>query len=187
MAIGTIHVELIFSHPAGKATGSGIVPPDAFEGLEAERKRYGHVAKWWYDADPTTGQQRPAFTPIGGGRLALIEGRGIRHGDRFLATFEVKEVTSQGKKQRQMWLVDAQPIGGTTIPDSPPLRERLAALEHEQWAHWTRHLLDHFTPVNAELWRRQIDTPYESLSESEKDADRRWADRVLELVKASGT
>jgi hypothetical protein len=40
-----------------------------------------------------------------------------------------------------------------------PIRERLAALEHEQWAHWTRYLLDHLTPENVERWRRQIDTP----------------------------
>jgi hypothetical protein len=66
-----------------------------------------------------------------------------------------------------------------------PIRERLAALEHEQWAHWTRYLLDHLTPENVERWRRQIDTPYEELSESEKQSDREWADRVLELVGAS--
>ena len=66
-----------------------------------------------------------------------------------------------------------------------PIRERLAALEHEQWAHWTRYLLDHLTPENVERWRRQIDTPYEELSEQEKQSDREWADRVLELVGAS--
>jgi len=33
-----------------------------------------------------------AFQASKGGRLALIEGRGIRHGDRYLATFDVKEV-----------------------------------------------------------------------------------------------
>ena len=66
-----------------------------------------------------------------------------------------------------------------------PIRERLAALEHEQWAHWTRYLLDHLTPENVERWRRQIDTPYEELSEPEKQSDREWADRVLELVGTS--
>ena len=193
MTIGTIRVELIFSHPAGKASGSGIVPPEAFTALEAERSRYGIVTKWWYDADPTTGQQRPAFTPIEGGRLALIEGRGIRHGDRFVASFEVKEVSYKGKKQRQMWLVEAQPIRRTGFAQqtagsgSPSLRERLAALEHEQWAHWTRHLLDHLTPEDVERWRRQIETPYDQLSETEKRSDREWADRVLKLVGASAT
>ncbi len=63
-----------------------------------------------------------------------------------------------------------------------PLREQLAALEHEQWAHWTRHLLDHLTPENAARWRRQCDTPYDQLTEAEKESDRAWADRVLAVV-----
>jgi hypothetical protein len=33
-----------------------------------------------------------------------------------------------------------------------PIRERLAALEHEQGAHRTRYLLDHLTPDNVERW-----------------------------------
>jgi hypothetical protein len=152
------------------------------------------VTKWWYDIDPTTGQKQPAFTPIEGGRLAMIGSRGIGHCDRFLATFEVKEVTYKGKKQRQMWLVDAKPLqaspgsdrSSTPLMGIPILRERLAALEHEQWAHWTRYLLDHLTPENIELWRRQVDTPYEELSESEKDSDREWADRVLRIVHPIG-
>jgi hypothetical protein len=66
-----------------------------------------------------------------------------------------------------------------------PIRERLAALEHEQWAHWTRYLLDHLTPENVERWRRQIDTPCQRSSEPEKQSDRAWADRILELVGES--
>jgi len=62
------------------------------------------------------------------------------------------------------------------------LREKLAALEHEQWAHWTRYMLDHLTPDNVEQWRRQIDTPYGELSEREKESDREWADRVLAII-----
>jgi hypothetical protein len=75
--------------------------------------------------------------------------------------------------------------GGTSMTVTTRLRERLAALEHEQWAHWTRYLLDHLTPENVERWRRQIDTPYEQLSEAEKQSDREWADRVLEIVGIS--
>ncbi len=192
MPIGIIRLELIFSHPTGKASGSGIVPPDVLKTLEVERSQHGIVTKWLYEIDPTTGQRLPAFTPIEGGRLALIESRGIGHCDRFLATFEVKEVTSKGKKQRQMRLVDAKPLQAsqgtgpslTPLMGIPSLRERLAALEHEEWAHWTRYMLDHLTPENTELWRRQIDTPYEELSESEKDSDREWADQVLRIVQA---
>jgi hypothetical protein len=71
------------------------------------------------------------------------------------------------------------------MAETTPLRERLAALEHEQWAHWTRYLLDHPTPENVERWRRQIETPYEQLSEAEKQADRVWADRVLSLIETA--
>lgn len=62
------------------------------------------------------------------------------------------------------------------------LREKLAALEHEQWAHWTKYMLANLTPENIERWKRQVDTPYDKLSEKEKDSDREYADKVLALV-----
>jgi len=84
-------------------------------------------------------------------------------------------------------------------------RERLAALEHEQWAHWTRYMLDVLEPLLAygrgvmrevgardakaikslealQRWFRQIQTPYADLTESEKNSDRGWADKVLEIT-----
>lgn len=63
-----------------------------------------------------------------------------------------------------------------------PIREQLAALEHEQWAHWTRYFLNHLTAENLDHWRRQCETPYDQLTEAEKSSDREWADRVLALV-----
>lgn len=66
-------------------------------------------------------------------------------------------------------------------------REAIAALEHEQWAHWTRHMLDNLTDENIDRWRRQIDTPYHALSEPEKDMDRVWADKVLALTPGQPT
>jgi hypothetical protein len=66
------------------------------------------------------------------------------------------------------------------MPDE--LRERLAALEHEQWAYWTAYMLDHLTEDNIARWRDQVARPYDQLTESEKDSDRRWADRVLALL-----
>ena len=85
------------------------------------------------------------------------------------------------------------------------MRERLAALEHDQWAHWTRYMLEVLKPVIGlglsearnpsteqikareciERWERQIETPYEALSESEKDSDREWADKVLAALQAA--
>lgn len=57
--------------------------------------------------------------------------------------------------------------------------ERLAAMEHEQWAHWTKYMLSNFTPENIIRWQRQIETPYHKLSEEEKESDRVWARKVL--------
>lgn len=106
----TFQTELIYSRPEGRASGSGIVPPESFEALEAQRTRHGVETEWFFDSDPETGEQRHAFTPIEGGRLALIEERGIQHGERFLATFEVKEVRRHAGSQTQLWLIDAQPV-----------------------------------------------------------------------------
>ena len=51
------------------------------------------------------------------------------------------------------------------------LLEVLADLEHRQWAHWTRYMLDNYTPENVERWRRQLQTDYADLTEREKDSD----------------
>ncbi len=92
-------------------------------------------------------------------------------------------------------------------------RESLAALEHEQWAHWTRYMLDVLEPLLAygrgvmreasrhgfgdakaiksleaiKRWNRQINTPYEALTEKEQESDRVWADKVLEIVNKGGS
>lgn len=65
------------------------------------------------------------------------------------------------------------------------LREELADLEHQQWAHWTRYMLNNLTPENTERWLRQVNTPYINLSEQEKESDRRWADKVLKIIAQS--
>lgn len=72
------------------------------------------------------------------------------------------------------------------------LRERLAALAHEQWSGWMRYLFrfGHFNSdgtftMDAEQvarWRRQAATGYEDLPENEKESDRKEADRVLEVI-----
>ncbi len=108
--LGTIETELVYSRPSGKASASAVVPPESFDALEAQRTRFGVKTVWMFDADPQTGQRKPAFTPIQGGRLTLIEGRGIKHGDRFVATFEVRDVTRQERRRNEMWMVDARPL-----------------------------------------------------------------------------
>ncbi len=66
------------------------------------------------------------------------------------------------------------------------LIEKLADLEHQQWAHWTRYMLDNLSPENIERWRRQCDTPYGDLSEIEKESDRKWARMALAVFAGSG-
>lgn len=71
------------------------------------------------------------------------------------------------------------------VGEKMSLREQLASLEHEQWAHWTRWQIDNASPEANARWERQIATPYAELSEREKDSDRVWADKVLALVTAA--
>lgn len=70
----------------------------------------------------------------------------------------------------------------------PETLEALAALEHEQWVHWTKYLLDTLVrryPFLADhdpdvrRWREQIATPYADLTEHEKDSDRFWARKAM--------
>jgi len=66
------------------------------------------------------------------------------------------------------------------------LREKMAKLEHEQWAHWTKYMLDalKLDALNDPLiarWRKLIDTPYDKLTEEQKESDREWADKAIEI------
>ncbi|MHA1344252.1 MAG: hypothetical protein ACTSQG_09710 [Promethearchaeota archaeon] len=61
------------------------------------------------------------------------------------------------------------------------LKEKLADLEHYQWATWAEYMIDNWTKENIEKWKRQLRTPYEDLSEKEKNSDREWADKVLKI------
>lgn len=62
-------------------------------------------------------------------------------------------------------------------------REKLAELEHEQWATWTKYFLDNLTDENMARWKKQIETPYSELTEKEKESDREWADKVLAILE----
>lgn len=73
------------------------------------------------------------------------------------------------------------------------MREKLAALCHEQWSGWMEYLFAKGTlnddgtwtmPAWAvERWTRQMKTPYAELSADEQDADRAEADRFLALME----
>jgi hypothetical protein len=70
--------------------------------------------------------------------------------------------------------------------------EQLAALCHEQWSGWMRYLFSKgqfnedgtwTMPAWAvERWKRQMNTPYDALSEVEQDSDREEAKRFMALL-----
>lgn len=73
------------------------------------------------------------------------------------------------------------------------MRERLAALAHEQWRGWMEYLFQKshedmegqvIIPAGfSARWKRQTATHYDNLPEAEKQSDRQEADRVLELIR----
>ena len=74
------------------------------------------------------------------------------------------------------------------------LLEQLAAIEHERWAHWQRYMHekgnrqhDGSLTLPADLvikWDRLINTPYEQLTEKERESDREQVRRYLPLIRA---
>ena len=88
----------------------------------------------------------------------------------------------------------------TPTEQDKELREQLAAIEHQRWADWQRHVhsvcyenkgvggepTGELT-IPSELarhWERQIETPYHELSEKEKNSDREQVDRYWQLITA---
>jgi hypothetical protein len=76
----------------------------------------------------------------------------------------------------------------------PELREILASNEHDRWGRWMSYLFSKsitrhsdgavvIPPYLAERWKRQIKTPYEKLSETEKESDRKEADITLKIIE----
>ena len=77
------------------------------------------------------------------------------------------------------------------------LIEALAAVEHERWSHWQRHLHaqcqsqdDGSLTIPADLvarWTTQMSTPYPGLSEAEKESDREQVRRYLSVIESAVT
>lgn len=73
-----------------------------------------------------------------------------------------------------------------------PFMEKLAAIEHERWSDWQRyvHGLCTRNPDGSytipaplvERWERQINTPYDQLTEAEKQSDRDQVARYWNLI-----
>jgi hypothetical protein len=73
------------------------------------------------------------------------------------------------------------------------VREQLADYAHEAWSGWMRYLFeksqtnpDGSVTIPATLvarWQRQMNSPYGSLPENEKESDRAEADKMLAIVE----
>ena len=63
------------------------------------------------------------------------------------------------------------------------LRERLAAIEHDQWMAWARNLraTELLSYERLQRWAYLI-VPYDELPEDRKEDDRLWADKVLAAI-----
>jgi len=69
------------------------------------------------------------------------------------------------------------------------VREKCAAIEHERWSGWMKHLFSKCDSVSGQIpqwaverWKRQMNTPYAELSQSEKDSDLREVDSYFQMV-----
>lgn len=67
------------------------------------------------------------------------------------------------------------------------LLEKLAELEHKQWISWSKYIADQliYKRIKPEdlltKWHKNW-KPYSKLSEEEKEKDRVWARKVLEIL-----
>jgi hypothetical protein len=64
------------------------------------------------------------------------------------------------------------------------LLEELAALEHDQWIAWSQDIAqtEQITPARLFRWQ-ELWKPYATLTEEQKDQDREWAEKVLEILR----
>jgi hypothetical protein len=72
------------------------------------------------------------------------------------------------------------------------LTEKLASIEHERWSHWQQYMHskgvkqpDGSLVIPADLverWEKQIATPYDALTDKEKESDREQVRKYLPLV-----
>lgn len=84
---------------------------------------------------------------------------------------------------------------GDSVLNSPALLEELAAVEHERWSHWQRHVHSQcettddggllIPPELVERWTAQLNTPYSALSEKEKESDREQVRRYLPKIASA--
>jgi hypothetical protein len=63
------------------------------------------------------------------------------------------------------------------------LLEALAALEHDQWVEWSKSIAksEKLSPERMARWEK-LWVPYDQLTEEQKEQDRVWARKVLDII-----
>jgi len=79
------------------------------------------------------------------------------------------------------------------ILNGADLMSRLAAIEHERWAHWQRYVHDQgirqpdgsllIPSALVTRWDEQIETPYSQLSADEQRSDQDQVQRYLPTIR----
>ena len=74
--------------------------------------------------------------------------------------------------------------GEDTKREEIKLVERLAELEHVQWIQWSMNLAEHeyISEKREDRWK-ELWCPYSELSEEMKEEDRKWARKVLKIIR----
>lgn len=65
--------------------------------------------------------------------------------------------------------------------------ERLAKLEHQQWATWARGVIGEVSPERRARWEKFLALGYDRLPEDAKAKDREWAQLAYDEMKAAYT
>ena len=67
------------------------------------------------------------------------------------------------------------------------LLEKLAELEHVQWERWASTLMEQerLSDHTRDIWVQHM-IPYEELTESDKENDRDWAKKVIQILLDHG-
>ncbi len=76
--------------------------------------------------------------------------------------------------------------------ENEKLKEAIADQCHQQWTHWMQYLLSRchavdltdtetliIPAIETKRWKKQINIPYNCLSEEEKASDREQADKII--------
>jgi len=72
------------------------------------------------------------------------------------------------------------------------IKEELARVEHERWADWQKYLHSKCVQMpdssliipaaSVRHWERQIETPYDELTDREQDSDREQVERYWPII-----